>query len=39
LLRSLLVDPLLVQFQGRFELNLDFRHSIPTPSSDYTGSH
>jgi len=35
---SLPAGPLLVQFQGRFDLNLDFRHSIPTPSSDYTGS-
>lgn len=38
-LRSLPAGPLLIQFQGRFELNLDFRHSIPTSSSDYTGSH
>jgi len=37
-LRSLPAGPLLVQFQGRFELNLDLLHSIPTPSSDYTGS-
>jgi hypothetical protein len=26
LLRSLLVDPLLVQFQGRLEFDLYFRH-------------